>query len=818
MTRELPVGTVTFLFTDIEGSTGLLHELGAEAYSAALAEHRRVLRAAFARHGGVEVDTQGDALFVAFPSAAGAVAAAAEGQEQLARGSIRVRMGMHTGTPHVGPEGYVGRDVHLGARIAAAGHGGQVLLSKQTRELVNVEVSDLGEHRLKDFAEPIWLFQLGADRFPPLKTISNSNLPRPASSFVGREREVTEIRGQLLDGARMLTLTGPGGTGKTRLAIESAAELVPEFRNGVFWVDLAPVRQPEQVVDAISHTIGAPDGLAEHIREREMLLVLDNLEHVVESAPSLSALAAACPNLRLLGTSREVLRVSGEVEYPVAPLPPADASELFAERSGTAPDEHVVELCHRLDNLPLAVELAAARASVLSPRQILERIGKRLDLLRAGRGADPRQQTLRATIEWSYELLSADEQRLFWRLAVFSGGWTLDSAEVVCDADLDQLQSLVDKSLVRFVDERFSMLETIRDYAAERADASGEAAELRRRHAEQFLALAEEAEPHVLGTHPVDWLNRLEREHANIGAALDWFEAAGETQAALRLSGALWEFWCLRAHYSEGMRRFSRLLQRDTRPTLARAKALTGATHLAGHREEDRPEAWADEALELYSALGDRSGTAFAEFQRATLYTDGGDFATAARLLEPTIDRLRAAGDEHRALFAMRTLAWCYEELGDKRRQIDLTEELLRGARETDDRLLEARALGVLADVASDEGRAHEALRMLGDMYRIDEQLGDPDEINIDLIRIARVLALAGHARMAAKLLSVRKSTKPDEESDDPSWVAKMEREALDAARAALDENAFDEAWQEGRRTTIDDAVRDALAVRLAND
>src|SRR5437764_7616604 len=263
MGRDLPSGTVTFLFTDVEGSTKLLHELGAAAYSEALAEHRRILRRAFDANRGVEVDTQGDAFFVAFPTAAGALEAAHEGLASLAAGPIRLRIGIHTGTADLTPEGYVGEDVHKAARIAAAGHGGQVLLSKETRELAAIEVKDLGEHRLKDFAEPVWIFQLGSARFPPLATISNTHLPRPASSFVGREREVDEVLAMLRDGARLLTLTGPGGSGKTRLAIEAAADLVSEFRNGVFWVALAPLREPALVPDTIAQTLGAKDGLAD---------------------------------------------------------------------------------------------------------------------------------------------------------------------------------------------------------------------------------------------------------------------------------------------------------------------------------------------------------------------------------------------------------------------------------------------------------------------------------------------------------------------------------------------------------------------------
>jgi hypothetical protein len=366
--RELPRGTVTLLFTDIEGSTRLLQELG-DGYADALAEHRRLLREAFAAHGGVEVDTQGDAFFYAFDAPAAAVEAARRAQEALAGGPVQVRMGLHTGEPGAMEEGYVGLDVHLGARVAAAAHGGQVLLSQATRDLIEGPVLDLGEHRLKDFSEPVWMFQLGEESFPPLKTMSNNNLPRPASSFVGRERERAEIASLLRRNARLLTLSGPGGSGKTRLAIEAAADVVPEFKNGVFWVALAPLRDPALVVETIAQKLGAKDGLAEHVGERELLLLLDNLEQVVEVAPELASLLESCPNLCLLVTSRELLRVRGEVEYPVAPLAERDAVELFCERSRLSADKTIAELCRRLDQLPLAVELAAARTRALpAPR------------------------------------------------------------------------------------------------------------------------------------------------------------------------------------------------------------------------------------------------------------------------------------------------------------------------------------------------------------------------------------------------------------------------------------------------------------------
>src|SRR5581483_5823665 len=352
--------------------------------------------------------------------------------------------------------------------------GGQVLLSRATRDLLDAaKVLDLGEHRVKDFDEPVWIFQLGDELFPPLKTISNTNLPRPASSFVGREREVEEV-GALLRESRLVTLTGPGGSGKTRLAIEAAAEVVGEFRNGVFWVGLATVHDPELILPTIAQTLGAQGELASCVGEREMLLLRDSLEQVVEVAPRLGALLEACPNLKLLVTSRELLRIKGEVEYEVLPLAGPEAVELFSTRAQLQPTPTVEELCRRLDNMPLALELAAARTKALTPEQILDRLGQRLDLFKGGRDAEERQQTLRATIEWSYDLLGPEEQRLFARLAVFAGGCTLEAAEAVADADLDTLQSLVEKSLVRHTNGRFWMLETIREYALERLAASGE--------------------------------------------------------------------------------------------------------------------------------------------------------------------------------------------------------------------------------------------------------------------------------------------------------------------------------------------------------
>jgi hypothetical protein len=377
-----PSGLVTLVFTDIEGSTRLLDQLGTEAYREALGEHRRVVRESFGQADGYEVDYEGDAFFYAFASAQAAVDAVEEAMRGLESSPIRIRVGLHTGSPAVDPPKYVGRDVHLAARVMGAGHGGQVLLSAATRGLVEVEATDLGEHRLNDFAEPVSIFQLGQGSFPPLKTISNTNLPRPASSFVGREVELTEVVSLVREGARLVTLTGPGGTGKTRLAIEAAAGLVPEFNAGVFWVGLAALRDPALVMETVEQTLGAKGELAAHVGERELLLLLDNLEQVIEASSGLASLLEACPNLVLLVTSRERLRVRGEVEYHVSPLAEHDAVDLFCMRAQVEPSSAIEQLCRRLENIPLALELAAARTSVLTLEQIVGRLSQRLDLFK----------------------------------------------------------------------------------------------------------------------------------------------------------------------------------------------------------------------------------------------------------------------------------------------------------------------------------------------------------------------------------------------------------------------------------------------------
>jgi predicted ATPase/class 3 adenylate cyclase len=811
MRHDLPSGTVTFLFTDVESSTKLLHELGAKGYAQALAEHRRVLRQASHAHDGVEVDTQGDAFFFSFPTAPGAIEAAAEATDSLASGPIRVRMGIHTGTPLLTEAGYVGTDVHVGARIAASGHGGQVLLSQATSEALETELTYLGEHRLKDFQDPVGIFQLGRRRFPPLKTVSNTNLPRPASSFVGRQRELQELASLLTDGARLVTLTGPGGSGKTRLAIEAAAALVSEFKAGVFWVGLAAVRDSALVAETIAYALGAKDGLAGYIGERELLILLDNFEHVVEAAPELAELVERCPNLALLVTSRQILRVSGEVEYRVLPLAEAEAAALFCARSGAQPDVTVYELCRALDKLPLALELAAGRANVLSPEQILGRLGQRLDLLKGGRDAGPRQQTLRATIEWSCDLLEQEETRLFADLAVFAGGCTLAAAEKVVDAELDILQSLVDKSLLAHTEDRFWMLETIREYAAERLQASRHADELRERHAQYFLALAKEAEPNLF-EYSSEWLDRLEREHDNLRAALDRLEAEGEIEVVLRLAGALSRFWGERGHLAEGQRRLESALGTDDRPTAARAKALNGAADMAvslGDAATARLRA--EEALELHSKLGDAWGAAESRFLLGFALADEGDWTPAQQLFDESARQFRELGEPAYALVATRMLAWMSYRLGDSEGGQALHENNLRQARELGNQHIEASTLGALAMIALDRGRLDDAVSLLKESHRIERPRDDPIGIAIVLCRVARVLASAGQAQTAARLLSSSDALHAELGASPRPWLAEMNRNTRSSVREQLGEAAFAEAFEQGAALTAGDAVALAL-------
>jgi predicted ATPase len=584
------------VFTDIEGSTLLLEELGQAAYRDGLAERREVVRGSFARFGGYEVDTEGDSFFFAFQSATGAVRAVGEAMTGLERGPIRIRVGLHTGEPELNGRNYIGLDVHTAARIMAAGNGGQVVLSQSTRDLLDDSfvLVDLGEHRLKDLSGPRRLFQLGAGVFPPLRTLHRTNLPVPASSFVGRERELEELGALVRDGVRLLTLTGPGGSGKRRLALQAVAGAADSFPDGVWWVPLASVRDPGLVLSSVALALGVPQQPGRRLEETLLdvlaggrtLLLLDNLEQLLPEAAVPVARLRDARGATVVVTSRERLRVSGERVFPVAPLAATDAVELFSARTVALGVDGgdvgaVAELCARLDNLPLAVELAAARAGLLAPAEMLARLGGRLDHLTGDRDADARQQTLRATIAWSHDLLDQRERTLFARLAVFAGGATLDAVEAVCDADLDVLASLLDKSLLRRSGERVWMLETIREFAGEQLEADNYADELCDRHAGYFLGLAKASDRESRGPGQAIALAWFAAERDNLAAAFEWL-LDRDPAAALELAAALWGFWYLRGHFHEGRKMLSAALERaDAEATEARASALVGAGLLA---------------------------------------------------------------------------------------------------------------------------------------------------------------------------------------------------------------------------------------------
>jgi predicted ATPase/class 3 adenylate cyclase len=818
--RPLPSGTVTFLFTDVEGSTRLLQEHGV-AYADLLAEHRRALRDAFTRHGGVEVDTQGDAFFVAFPRATEASAAAVEAQRALEAGPIRVRMGLHTGEPLVTDEGYVGMDVHRAARIAGAAHGGQIVLSETTRRFLDADapVRDLGEHRLKDLIGADRLFQLGDGDFPPLRTLDATNLPAVAIPLVGRERELEDLVGMLSNATRLLTLTGPGGTGKTRLALQVAAELVGTLHDGVFWVSLAGLADPELLGSEIAQTIGARDDLTGFLRGREVLLLLDNFEHLLDGAPVVSAILGACPDLRVLVTSRAPLRVAGEHEYRLEPLPEKQAAALFTERARAvgrevAPDATVEAICRRLDGLPLAVELAAARTKLLTPERLLERLDSALALLTSGpRDAPERQRTLRATIQWSYDLLEPRARELFARLSVFSGTFPLEAAEEVSGAELDDLGTLVDYSLVKPISgDRFFMLETIREFALEELRDRDEEDGLRRRHAEFFAAVAERAYAHRFDAE-AEWSARLEQDHDDLRAALDRL-AADDPDRALELAGALGWFWLSRGLLQEGRGRLATALARSNLMGRVRARAQTASGALLA-RQGDAPGGVAelDAAVAVWRELGDLDGLASAlDSLGWPLVYDANDNARALEAFEEALELRRELADEAGATRALSGIAQVLVAMGETERAETISLDLLDRA--AGDARTEHFASHYLADCALIRGEPEEAGRRYRQSLRAALRLGDVVETSFEVQGVAMSEAGIGNARRAIVLAE---SVAALWESLGLSisiafWDALLER-YLRLARDALGAE-YDAVRAEGRGLAFDSAVELALDER----
>jgi predicted ATPase/class 3 adenylate cyclase len=871
---ELPTGTLTFLFTDIEGSTKLLRRLE-DRYRDVIRRHHGILREAIALGEGTEVRTEGDAFFAVFRSPTGALAAAVHAQRSLSSTdwpdshAVRVRMGLHTGEAVLVGEQYMGIDIHLAARIAAAAHGGQVLLSEITRTLIEgslpdgVSLRDLGRHRLKDIEQPARLWDLVIDglpsEFPTIKTLESrpTNLPQQRTSFIGREREVAEVTGLLAE-SRLVTLTGPGGTGKTRLALRVASDQLDRFSDGVFFVDLSPIADPTLVPSAVAQAmvireesgLDLVDTLSEHLRDRHVLLVIDNCEQVIESGVTLSRLLDAAPRLTVLATSRVPFRISGERPFPVPSLEVPDntgiqgpddldrfeGARLFTERAAavrpgfrlTAENAPAVAgVITRLEGLPLAIELAASRLSLLTPQALLERLAERLPLLTGGaRDLPERQRTLRGTIDWSHDLLGPAERSLFARLSVFSGGWTIESAEAVCahglNADvLETLGALVDASLVRRVEfadgePRFAMLETIREYATERLARSGDESEIRRRHAEHFHDLAERYDPgfffRIGGTGPEQGARgaHLDRESDNIRAALIWASDGGDVATGLRTAGALSWYWQHRGHFADGRGWLDRLLSSPDatiepgvriRPLLA----MGDLSFMQGARD-DAERAW-QEAVDLAREIGDRTLLAWSLLDLADIPTWAEDYDRAEAMLQESLAAADEGGDRILASEVRAVLGRLAYFRGDFAAAAERYRQAVAAQRELGaDRLL-AINIGRVGDVEVEMGEFESAESHYRESLAMVHEAGNVVVTGVLLVYLAWLSSRRSDPRRTARLLGAV-SRVTDEIGGGPTReLIPVWPEAEEQARRALGDEEYEATQAEGYAMSLEEAV-----------
>jgi predicted ATPase/class 3 adenylate cyclase len=857
-TSELPTGTLTFFFSDIEGSTRLVQRLGSR-FKDLLERHEALVRDALGASGGVEVRTVGDAFFVVFPTADAAVIAAVAAQRALAveqwpkDATLRVRVGLHTGLAVRGGDDYVGLDVHLAARIAGAAHGGQIVISDQTKTLLRepgagVSVRDLGEHRLKDVGS-LRLWQVVAPGlpgdFPALASLEiPSNLPADTTTFVGREREVDEIRA-LVRAQRLVTLVGPGGTGKTRLSLRVARELVPEFPQGVFLVPLEPIHDPALVASAIAKALAiseeptrtVTDVLRDRLRDGTTLLVLDNFEQVTPAAPLVGDLLRAAPRLHCLANSREVLHVSGEQEYSVPALSEEDALTLFADRAALAKPGFMITvenratigaIAARLDRLPLAIELAAARMKVFSPKALWARLDRSLSVLTSGgRDVSERQRTLRGAIAWSYDLLSGPERAIFRRLAVFAGGCRIEAAETVCDPQgaveisiVDALAQLVDQSLLRAAEDpdaetRFAMLTTIRDYGLERLGEAGEAEDARRRHAEWVLAFAERAKPELSGGEDAPYLERLALEHDNIRAALAWALETGDAGVGLRLAEAVWRFWQQQGHLLEGRTLVERLLALPaaSEPTIERAKGLTTLAGLAYWQGDFGPLADAyGEAVEIYRRLGDRAELAEAIYNQSFVASIAGDLDRARALLEESRTTYEALGDRAKLGNVTEALALQLYRQGHLEEALESATRVVELRREQRNTFRLADALTMYAFFLFETGRREDGRDAVAEAFAVQRARGNVTGVASLLLTCARLAIQEGDPVRAARICGafavIREQT--------AVGMTPMEAMRLplpdDQARSALGEEAFAREFAAGRTLSLDQATALALS------